>query len=180
MGEDPEAQLVHEALAEATGEPDAGRAGQDADEDGDQVEPGDGDQHARVLLGDALVDADLGQQGTGLQGDGLEHHQAEGPEQPESVGGEEVAQREGRLARLALDEVDLGLGVFGLGVEDGLDPVGELRRDAGERQAGGRALTHGAAAPHAPGGPTPRHQPTSPSAADSSSSGSSRWDTMST
>ena len=94
---------------------------------------------------------------------------ANAPSRREAVRGQEVAQGERALAGLPLGEVDLGLRVLGLGVQDGLDPVGQLGGHPRERQAGGGALTDGAAPGHAaPCRAAPGHY-----------SPSSRWDTMS-
>jgi hypothetical protein len=155
VGEDPQAQLVHELLAEATGEADAHAARADADQDRQQVGDGDADQDAGVAVGHAVVDADLGQQRPGLQRQGLEDHQPERAQQAATVRRQEGAQAQRRVAGLPMAEVDLGLGVLGLGLEDGFDLVGQLVGHARERQAGRCALADRAAAHRAAADPRP-------------------------
>ena len=114
----------------------------DVHADGDEVEGRHQDEEPEVALEDAVVDALLGQQRSGLLGEGLEHDEHTGEGQAAAVVGEEAPQRERLVLGLAADlgERDLGERVLGLVGQEAIDLLRQLGRDAGEGEPGGRGL----------------------------------------
>ena len=121
---------------------------------------GDDEQPATSSLPMPLSIADLGEQRPGLLGERLDHHEQR---RPPPCAGLRVARKRRSVNGAGfvasdLVELDVARRVLGLGREERLDPVGQLRR-ARRRRAGPAAALDGVTAASAP---PPRSRPDAP------------------
>ena len=91
-----------EPLTETTRVTHAGPSEQCGDDHCPHVDDGDGDDHRAVVGADAVVDGDLGEDRTELEGNGLDQDEGDCTEESPAVRSEEAEERE----RFAVPGVD--------------------------------------------------------------------------
>ena len=138
MSEHPQPQLVHEAFAEPAPQGGPGAPDNHMDQHRGEEDPHDDAHQSEAALQHAVVDADLGEQGTGLGGQCLHDDQGHDQQHPPTVRAEHRAQAQRWRRPRTVRELDVLGGMVGFGVEDVGGPVDHLVGDAGEGQAGGR------------------------------------------
>ena len=166
VGEDLDAQVVHDPSGEPAGDLHLAPLGERGDEHRDEVQAGDDrdDPEVLVMRRHALVDGDLRQLRAGLGDDADDDDEHRGEDEHPGVLGEEAPEGEPSLVAglRSLAEADVRVAVVRLVGQEPVDAGLQLRRDPAERQAGAGCARSGAAAhrwsepaaTHAPG-----HQP---------------------
>ena len=136
MAEHPNAKLFVEPLAETTRVTHAGPSEQGGDDHGPHVDDGDGDNHGAVVGADAVVDRDLREDRTELEGDRLDQDEGDCAEESPAVRSEEAEERE----RFAVPDIDPPANVrddvLRFVLEDPLDLCAQLTGNVGRREAG--------------------------------------------
>ena len=180
VGKDPHTQAVDDVLVEPPGPQRAGVPDRDRDHDQHEVEGHDPEQEravgvqgrpAQLVEPHAAVDGQLRDGGSHPSRHRLEDDEHEHAGHRPLERGEQAAQGERPAVVVELPELDDGLRVLGLVLEDALDERDHLVGQTGEGQArvGAGAGDPAAEAPEATR-TAPEHQATPPSSEDTSRS----------
>jgi hypothetical protein len=169
VAEHPNAKLFVESLTETTRVTHAGPSEQCRDDHCPHVDDGDGDDHGSVVGADAVVDGDLGEDRTELEGNRLDQDEGDCAEKSPAVRSEEAQERE----RFAVPDVeppaDVRDDVLRFVLEDLLDLRAQLTGNIGRREAGCGVGCHRArSAGDAAGATSHREHQASPCSASAS------------